>query len=148
VPTISNATLTVDAVVGHAGQRCVRVAYDIVCDPNDPVVGSTMVERVVIHAVDEHDATAPPRRRPILRCEEALVATAGTDRRTLERIVNRFNLDVQEDWWSTNHGGEPVPIAEWLDHIAADIRLDVGGELAAETTTPTVTGSWGALGQD
>lgn len=124
------------------------MAYDIVCDPNDPAVGGTMVEHVVIHGVGEHDAATRVRRTPILDSEETLIATVGTERRTLERIVHRVDLDVQQDAWSTDHGGGIIPIAEWVDHIAADIRLDVAGEVAAETTTPTVTGSWGALGRD
>ncbi len=124
------------------------MAYDIVCDPNDPAVGSTMVEHVVIHAVGEHPTEAQPRRTPILDSEETLIATAGTNRRTLEHIVNRVALDVQQDLWSSDHGGGIVPMAEWLDHIEADIRLDVAGDVAVETTTPTVTGSWGALGHD
>ena len=125
------------------------MAYDIVCDPNDPALGSTMVEHVVIHAVSGRGAATQPQRTPILLdSEETLIATAGTNRRTLEHIVNRVDLDVQQDWWSSDHGGGIVPMAEWLDYIAADIRLDVAGDVAAETTTPTVTGSWGALGND
>lgn len=124
------------------------MAYDIVCDPDDPAVGSTMVEHVVIHAVGEHGTATQPRRTPILDSEETLIATPGTNRRTLEHVVHRVDLDVQQDSWSTDHGGGIIPMAEWVDHIAADIRLDVAGAVAAETTTPTVTGSWGALGHD
>lgn len=148
VPTISNPTLTVQGVAGHPGQRRVCVAYDMVCDPNDPAVGRTVVEQVVIHAVGEHGTETQPQRMPILDSEETLIAAAGTNRRAVEHVVNRVDLDVQQDSWSTDHGGGIIPMAEWVDHIAADIRLEVAGDVAAEVTTPTVTGSWGALGHD
>ena len=148
MPTISNPTLTVLAVAGHPGQRRLRVAYEIGCDPADSAAGHPVVEHISVHAVDEHDAAIRPRETPILDVDDRFVATSGIHLRSVEHVVNRVDLDVEQDWWQTDHGGEPEPIAEWLDHLAADIRLEFAGGRVVEATTATVTGSWGALGQD
>lgn len=124
------------------------MVYDVGCEPADPAVGHPVAEHISIHAVDEHDAAVRPRLAAVLEIDDTFVAAAGTHQRSLEHVVNRVDLDVEQDWWEADQGGEPVPIAEWLDHLAADIRLEFVGGATAATTTPTVTGSWGALGHD
>lgn len=146
--TISNASITVTPVAGHPGQRRLLVTYDVGCAPADPAVGHPVAEHIAVHAVDEHDAAVRPRPTAILEIDDRFVAAAGTHPRSVERVVNRVDLDVEEDWWDTDQGGGTVPIAEWLDHLAADIRLEFGGGAVVTETTPTVTGSWGALGDD
>jgi hypothetical protein len=148
VPTISNPSLTVLAVAGHPGQRRLRVVYVIGCDPADPAAGHPVAEHIAIHAVDEHDAAVRPRQTPILELDDTFVVAAGTHPRSVEHVINRVDLDVEQDWWASDDGGEPQPIAEWLDHVAADIRLEFVGAVTIDVTTPTVTGSWGALGHD
>ena len=145
---MSNASLTVVAVAGHPGQRRLRVVYDVGCGPADPAAGHPVAEHIAIHAVDEHDAAVRPRPTAILEISDTFVAAVGTHQRSVEHVVNRVDLDVEQDWWAADHGGEPVPIAEWLDHVAADIRLEFGGGAIVTVTTPIVTGSWGALGHD
>lgn len=140
--------LTVETVSGHPGQRRVRVDYDLCVDAGDPLVGHQVLERIVVRAVDEHDAAVLPRKDPVLDVEEGFVGAAGVHHRTMQRTVHRIDLDVEGDWWSASPEGEPEPIAEWLDHIVSDIRLSVDGEMAAEAMTPVLTGSWGALGHD
>ncbi len=148
VLAISNPTLSIERVDDQPGQRRVRVDYDVVWTDGDPVPRATVDAVVVVHAVDEHDSPIEPRAAPILSSEETFVATRGTERHCIERVVHRVDLDVDQDWWSTDHGGDPQPIAEWVDHVAADIRLRIAGEIVAQATTETVTGSWGALGDD
>jgi hypothetical protein len=148
VVTISNPVLTIDEVDGHPGERFLNVAYDLSCSETDPVVGCSLVERIVVQAVDEHDAPVLPRRLPIAEMHATVTVSAGTEHRSVSKVVQRMDLDVEQDWWSSRQGGDPNPIAEWLDHIAADIALLDAGELVAQATTPTVTGSWGALGKD
>jgi hypothetical protein len=148
VVTISNPVLSIGAVEGHPGERFLQLVYDLSCAPTDPAVGRALVESILVHAVDEHDAPALPRRVPIADMRAMLIVSAGTEHRSVRTIVQRTDLDVEQDWWSSSQSGEPTPIAEWLDHIAADIVLLDGEEPVARATTPTVTGSWGALGQD
>ena len=136
------------AVAGHPGQRRLRVVYGVGCDPADPVAGHPVAEHVAIHAVDEHDAAVRPRPTAILEIDGTFVVAACAHQRSVEHVVNRVDVDVEQDWWAADQGGEPVPIAEWLDHVAADIRLEFGGGTIAVVKTPTVTGSWGALGHD
>ncbi|MGF1597915.1 MAG: hypothetical protein ACFCVK_13445 [Acidimicrobiales bacterium] len=148
MPTINEPTLTVRPVDGRPGQRRVVVDYELACEPDDPMAGAEAVEHVLVHAVDEHDAAVRPAGGPVLELQDRLVLTPGRRRRTLEGLVDRVDLDVQQDWWSTDHGGSPQPIAEWLDHLTAEIRLRVADEPVVGATTPVVTGSWGALGRD
>ena len=146
--TISNASLTVVTVAGHPGERRLHVVYDLGCDPSDPAAGHPVAEHIAIHAVDEHDAAVRPRETAILELDDTYVVATGTHQRSVEHVVHRVDLDVEQDWWEADQGGTPVPIAEWLDHIVADIGLQFADGAIAETTTPTVTGSWGALGSD
>lgn len=122
--------------------------YDVGCGAADPVAGHPVTEHIAIHAVDEHDAAVRPRSTAILERDDTYVVTAGTHPRSVEAVVNRVDLDVEQDWWEADQGGDPVPIAEWLDHVVADIRLEFVGGAVVTATTPTVTGSWGALGHD
>jgi hypothetical protein len=62
-------------------------------------------------------------------------------------VVNEVDLDVEEDLWRSTPGGNQ-PIAEWLDHLVADISLADGDDVVSEGTSPVVTGSWGPLGSD
>lgn len=148
MPTISNASMTVDTVENRPGVRRVRVAYDVAWNPAD-APGDVLVERVVVRAVDEHDAPAHPTRTPVVVFHRTTVRPAAdTEHREFESTVHRTDLDVEQDWWSTDESGATVPIAEWVDHLAADVSFHELGAVVADTTTPVVTGSWGALGAD
>lgn len=143
--TIREPVLSVQHVAGHEAQRCVRVEYDLVCEPADHLVDQEIIERILVHAVDEHDAAVRPNPDPIAQRKETFVGNAGTEHRSVEFIVHRSDLDVQRDWLSTDADGELRPIAEWSDHIAADVKLTAFGRIVNEATTPIVTGSWGPL---
>ena len=73
---------------------------------------------------------------------------AGAFPRRLATDVHRIDLDVEQDWWRTDHGGGIEPIAEFPDHLVADVTLRIGNNAAATAVTPVLTGSWGALGSD
>jgi hypothetical protein len=141
-------SLTVHTVEARLGARLVRVAYDLSCAPTDAAQGRILVERVAVHAVDEHDGPVEPTRSPIVILHQTVILSVGTERRVLETNVQRTDLDVEQDWWSTDQSGQSIPIAEWVDHIVADISLHEMGEALEQTTTAVVTGSWGALGPD
>ncbi len=143
MPSISNTSLSVVAVDGHPGQRRVRVAYDL-----EGESAEVLVERVSVHAVDEHDAPTEPRRPPVVVFHRVLAPGAASGRREFEETVRRVDLDVEQDWWSTDESGATVPIAEWVDHLVADISLHEIGDAVVQTSTEVVTGSWGALGSD
>jgi hypothetical protein len=145
--TFFDPTLTVEPVADHDAQRRLRVVYELDLKPGDRLIGQTIGEHVVVHAVDEHDAAAFPAREPVAEQHATFVGATGLQRREVEFTVHRSALDVQQDWWSSGPAGEVRPIAEWPDHIAADIHLSLSGHVVAETTTRTVTGSWGALGE-
>jgi hypothetical protein len=117
-----------------------------VTDAADPAVGRSLHERIELHAVDEHDAAIPPSRHPVTVIEETIPAEAGTRSHVREWTVDRVELDVEQDLWRTLPDGHHEPIAEWLDHLAAEITVSDGGALVASATTPEVTGSWGPLG--
>jgi hypothetical protein len=148
MPTITNQLLTVEPVDGHPGLRTVRVSFDVTCDEAEAASGRALVALIVVHAVDEHDAPVGPARDPVVEAHQMLPAQAGTTHQNLEVLVPRPALDVEQDWWSTDLGGGPEPIAEWVDHIGARIELHELGDAVAQAQTPTVTGSWGALGND
>ena len=144
---IRDPEIQVDPVPGHPGQCLLRGSYDLACQPGDAADGQTLVERWTLRAVDEHDAPVIPTGRPITEVETSIRPAAGTEHRVVEHVVRRVDLDVQQDWWASGPGGETEPIAEWPDHVAADIELLVSDEVIATATTPTITGSWGALGR-
>ncbi len=148
MPSISNTSLSVDTVEGHPGLRRVRVAYDLAPEPAGHTSERVLVERVAVHAVDEHDAPTEPRRPPIVVFHRILAPGLESGRREFEETVRRIDLDVEQDWWSTDESGTTVPIAEWVDHLVADISLHDVGDAVAETSTEVVSGSWGALGSD
>ena len=148
VPTIHDPVLTVVAVPGSPGLRLLRVEYVVDFAPFDPAISERVAERVTVRAVDARDADVTPRTGAVLELEGSFVAAVGRRYRHLERPVHRSDLDVAQDWWDTDQGGATVPIAEWVDHIAADVRLVYADHVVAEGTTPVVTGSWGALGDD
>ena len=146
--TIHNQVLDVHPVDGHPGQRTVRIEYDIVASPDDPMVGAVVYERVQVHGVDLLDAPVPANSRPLVTHQESFTVEAGEHHRVVETIVHRTSLDVEQDWWNTGSGGETQPLAEWMDHIVAEIRLNGGLVDLDQASTPVFTGSWGALGHD
>lgn len=79
--------------------------------------------------------------------EATVRAGVGTHAQVSEAVVDRVDLDVEQDDWRSTPGGD-VPIAEWLDHLIAEIALSDGSSVVASATTPVVTGSWGPLGSD
>lgn len=133
---------------GRPGRRLLRMAYDLTLDPGEPMGRRALEERVVVHAVDEHDAAVPPNREPVLRCTATFEPTSPEVHRSIDRPVVRADLDVEQDWWATSNEGETIPIAEWLDHLVGEISLWRDGVQVAAASTPVVTGSWGALGRD
>ena len=143
--TIREPLLAVGKVTGHPSRRSVTVTYALDLDTDDHLLGHDIIERVVVHAIDEHDAAVRPDRRPVAERTATFEGRAGAQRRTADFIVEQTALDVQQDWWSSGPGGEIRPIAEWPDHIIADISLSTSGRVVAQVQTPTVTGSWGPL---
>jgi hypothetical protein len=75
-------------------------------------------------------------------------AQPGATPRELTTDVHRVDLDVEQDWWRINEGGGFEPIAEFVDHLVARVMLRVDGIIVAMAVSPTITGSWGALGDD
>ncbi|MDH4074669.1 MAG: hypothetical protein OEY41_02880 [Acidimicrobiia bacterium] len=148
MPTIHDPVLSVIPVPGSPGLRLLRVEFVVACAPFDPAIGQRVAGRIVVRAVDEHDADVSPRTDPVVEMEDSFVMAEGRHHRRAERAVHRTDLDVAQDWWDTDQGGSTVPIAEWVDHIAAEVRLTYAGHVVAEGTSPVVTGSWGALGRD
>jgi hypothetical protein len=148
MPEITDPALAIELIEGHPGKRRVRVSYRLVTDAADPAAGRSLRQRIELHAVDEHDAAIPPSRRPVTIIEDTVPADAGTRSRIAEWIVDRVELDVEQDLWRTMPDGHQEPIAEWLDHLVAEVTLSDGEILVALATTPEVTGSWGALGSD
>jgi len=98
-----------------------------------------------VHGIELGDAPVAASVAPFAVSESTFLIQAGTWRRTFEQTVRRSELDVEQDWWSSGNGGETQPIAEWIDHLAADIDLRFAGRLIDQGTTPIVTGSWGRL---
>lgn len=144
---LEHPTIKVDPIPGEPGRRRVSVSYDLNVDPASPAIGGVINERIVVSAVDLGDAPMAPNPTPIVVLEASFAAEAGTVTRRQEAVVPRTSLDVEVDWWSSGNGGETVAIAEWADHVAAFVHLDVDGSAHFETMTPVVTGSWGALGE-
>ncbi|MFW2380605.1 MAG: hypothetical protein ACN4GZ_02520 [Acidimicrobiales bacterium] len=146
--SIHNQILDVSPVEGHPGQRTVRVEYDIVAHPGDAMVGAEIYERVRVHGVDLRDAPVPANSRPLVIHQESFIVEKGERHRVVETTVHRSSLDVEQDWWNTGQGGETQPLAEWVDHLVAEIQLSDGLVEIDQASTPVVTGSWGALGPD
>jgi hypothetical protein len=145
--TITSAELHVEPVTGVAGDRRLVVAYTIRVPEGDPMIGTSLVEEAVVHARDVGGTPVAPTELEV-RMEGAFAVEAGEHGRALTTDVHRVDLDVERDWWRTDHAGGIEPIAEFVDHIVADVWLRSGDAVVATTTTPTLTGSWGALGDD
>lgn len=146
--TIVDPQLHVEHVGGHPGERRLVVSYGIASNADDSTIGATVREEAIVTARDEHDAPIFPSDLRVLLSSEVTVESAGVLERTLTTDVHRVDLDVEQDWWRTNDGGGFEPIAEFADHLVATITLTVGDELVASASTPTLSGSWGALGND
>ena len=148
VPEIVDPSMSIEEVENHPGRRNVRVTYELVVRDPDPSAGQELLQRIVVHGVDEHDAAIPPRGEPVAVMEATIRAVSGTHQQMAEAIVNEVDLDVEEDLWRNTPSGDAEPIAEWLDHLVAEISLAEGQTVVATATTPVVTGSWGPLGSD
>ena len=149
MPSIRNSRLEIIPVEGHPGRRIVQVTYDVAAGTPEDHPGAELLETVRVHGRRVHETSVGGHEDdPVVVFEAASTVPEQTASRTFEQGVHREALDVERDWWSTGLGGETRPIAEWVDHLVADIELRVDGALVAEATTPVVTGSWGALGDD
>ena len=144
--TITNTSLEVGVVDGHPGLRRVSVAYDLEYGPDDN--GVALVERAAVHAVDEHDAPTAPRGTPVVVFHGVVAPGLTVQHRTHEANVRRVDLDVEQDWWTNDDSGEVIPIAEWADHLIADVSLHPLGDAVATAASQVLTGSWGPLGTD
>jgi len=148
MPSIHNIDLEIIPVENHPGRRLLRVSYDLTAEPNDDFVGTEISETIRVHGRDLHDAPVDANSKPLAIGKAVFTVAEGTSSRTFEERVDRVSLDVEQDWWSTGMGGEVQPIAEWADHIVAEIELTHNEHLVDRATTSVVTGSWGALGAD
>lgn len=146
--SIKNTHLEVLPFDEHVARRVVRVDYDLVAGPDDEVGSVEVREAIRVRGVGLGDAPVGANSIPVAVSESTFTLQEGTSRRTFEQVVRRSELDVEQDWWSSGNGGETQPIAEWVDHLVADIELSIDNTLVDEASTPIVTGSWGALGSD
>ena len=145
--SIVDPQLRVEALEGHSGERRLVVTYSIQVPPFDPDLGSLLAEDVVVTARDERDAPVFPSHLEVhLRGE--VTAQPGVTPRELSTDVHRADLDVEQDWWRINEGGGFEPIAEFVDHLVARVTLRADSLIVATAESPTITGSWGALGDD
>ena len=145
---IIDPKLFVEKVEGHPGRRRLVVSYELDLQPPDRLLAVPFTERVVVTARDLHDAPQRAHKLEVRFEQDAIADRVGRVHRTVETGIDRSSLDVQQDWWRTDHGGGVDPIAEFPDHFIAELSLVVGDAIVAEATTPVVTGSWGALGED
>lgn len=145
---ILDPELHIEAVDGHPGRRRLVVSYRLDVPANDPALGHWLHEEVVVHARDEHDAPVLPSPIEFHLAGDADALVPGSLERRLEREVVRVDLDVEQDWWDTDQAGGTLPIAEFADHLVAEIEVRARDHVVASAVTPTVTGSWGALGAD
>ncbi len=146
--SIVNPQLFVEGIDDAPLLRTLRVVFDLVIEREDLRVGSEVTERVTVRERDLHDATFGPDSLSVTSTERYEIARPGTTHRAVAAIVERGKLDVQEDWWRSDHSGGMEPIAEFQDHLQAEIAISIGDQLVAEATTPIATGSWGVLGRD
>ncbi len=145
--TIVDPQLRVEAPEGHPGERRLVVTYSIHVPPFDPDLGAMLDEDVTVSASDEHDAPVLPSHLEV-HLHDQVMAQPGAMPRELTTDVHRADLDVEQDWWRINEGGGFDPIAEFVDHLVARVTLRVGDLVVATAVSPTITGSWGALGDD
>lgn len=145
---IVNPRLRVEHVDRHPGERRICVSCEIETLPDDPTIGMALREEATVSARDERDAPVFPSDLKVYLRDDVTLEHHGLIERTLKTDVHRVDLDVEQDWWRINEGGGFEPIAEFVDHLVAEVRLTLGDEIVATAITPTVTGSWGALGAD
>ncbi len=130
------------------GTRYLHIDFDVRVAHDDPHAGRVITEQVTVHGVDVHDAPMRSTTSAVLEHRSAFTAATPLVHRHIEQAVVRADLDVAGDWWATSNEGEPMPIAEWLDHLVAEIVLLDDGAVLCRASSPIVTGSWGALGHD
>lgn len=145
---IERPSLEVAKVPQQDGLRRIRVSYNLVPSASDDHTEHTVTEQIVVHGIDREDAPVDPEIEPLLCGSDSYVMADGAVARVFERDLSRYRLDVEQDWWSTAQDGSVRPIAEWADHLVAEIRLTVDDTLVAAATTAVLSGSWGALGRD
>lgn len=144
---VANPALRIEPVP-DTRQRLITVRFDLDMGGEDFVAGGEIVERALVRGVDLHDSPTRPEQFEMLIEAKAPISELGYHQRELSTTVDRRELDVQQDWWRTDHGGGVEPIIEMADHLVAEITVLVDGEVVAMATTPIVTGSWGVLGRD
>ena len=145
--TIVDPRLRVEPLDGRPGERRLVVSYSIHVLPFDQDLGVTLLEDVTVSASDEHDAPVLPSTVEV-HLHGEVEAQPGATWRELSTDVHRADIDVEQDWWRINEGGGFEPIAEFLDHLVARVTLRVDDLVVATAVSPTITGSWGALGAD
>ncbi len=145
---ILDPQLHVEPVEGKPGRRRLVVTYCLDVPEGDAAVGASVHEEAIVGARDEGDAPIRPLRIEFHLEGDATVEEPGVHPRRLVGEVHRFQLDVEQDWWDTDQAGGTKPIAEFADHLAATIEVRQGEHILATADSPTVTGSWGALGSD
>ncbi|MDH3499104.1 MAG: hypothetical protein OEM97_03195 [Acidimicrobiia bacterium] len=146
--TIVDPQLQVEAVPDHPGNRRLIVSYTIAVPAGDPAIGDWVLEEATVHARDCHDAPVPPTDLSVKMEGRTHVDQAGPIPRRIATDVHRVDLDVEQDWWRTDHAGGVEPIAEFVDHLVAEVALRLDADVLATAETPMITGSWGALGRD
>lgn len=140
--------LEAETIEGKPGRRRLVVTYGLELDEGDIDPGADVLEQATIRSCDLHDSPTPPEPLEVRIERRDLEHQAGMHRRELSCEIKRVDLDVQRDWWRTDHGGGIEAIAELPDHLVAEVSVRIGDRLVAEATTPVTTGSWGALGED
>ncbi len=143
---ILDPVLRVGPVDGKPGRRRLTVTYLLDVSDGEEVIGDRVHEDAVVAPRDEGDAPIRPLPVEFHLEGEATIQRSGLHARRLECDVHRFELDVEQDWWDTDQAGGTKPIAEFADHLAATITVRRDDHVLTSAETPTVTGSWGALG--
>ena len=143
---ILDPELHVEFVDGEPGRRRLVVTYLLDVRDDDGVVVTHLRDDAVVTARDEGDAPTRPLPVEFHLEGDAVVEAGGLHPRRLACDVHRYQLDVEQDWWDTDQAGGTKPIAEFADHLAATITVRQDDRVVATADTPTVTGSWGALG--
>ena len=146
--TFTHSELRAEPVEGVEGDRRLVVAYTVKVPTGDPMIGAELDVSALVHARNMGGSGVTPSQLEVRMDSVLAVESAGEFERELTTDVHRVDLDVGQDWWRTDNAGGVEPIAEVLDHIVADLWLRRGDAVVATTTTPTLTGSWGALGSD
>jgi hypothetical protein len=148
VVTLIDPRLRIDQVPNEPGWRRLIVTYQLDMTEVDVALDPDVFEQAIVRSRDLHDSPTPPKPTEIRLEHRGRIDRPGIIDRELTGKVKRTDLDVQQDWWRTDHGGGVEAIAEMPDHLVAEITLSIDGQVMAEATTAVVTGSWGALGSD